>query len=290
MPNLFSKLYYVEPSPVARRLLWHVLSIGSVSRDEPEHHAGFDKPGAHLFWIVSGKGTMQTGNRIYTLETGPRCWLVDLRKPRDYFPAAGSQHTTAGFRFGGLGIESWQEMLGEERAFVFDEADDFKAILHAQRELLLLVTRRPAGYEWQVHEIINQVLGKLLKARKIFSGSQSEVPDPVTRAVNAILANPARDWKAKELAAIARVSYSGLRRFFKGTQQESIHQFIQRTRLDQARMLLANRRLSVKEVAEQLNFSSEYYFSHFFRRTAGLSPTQFSQSLGKKSAPTSGSK
>jgi hypothetical protein len=31
----FAKLQFVEPSPEARRLLWHVLSIGSVTRDEP---------------------------------------------------------------------------------------------------------------------------------------------------------------------------------------------------------------------------------------------------------------
>ncbi len=32
---------------------------------------------------------------------------------------------------------------------------------------------------------------------------------------------------------------------------------------------------SVKEVARLLNFSSEYYFSHFFKRRTGLSPLEF---------------
>jgi AraC-like DNA-binding protein len=40
-------------------------------------------------------------------------------------------------------------------------------------------------------------------------------------------------------------------------------------------MLLADYSLTVKEVAERLNFSSEYYFSHFFRNAAGISPTEF---------------
>jgi len=38
---------------------------------------------------------------------------------------------------------------------------------------------------------------------------------------------------------------------------------------------LCDPRLTIKDVARQLDFSSEYYFSHFFRAAAGMSPTQF---------------
>jgi AraC-like DNA-binding protein len=206
-----------------------------------------------------------------------------LRKPRTYIPEAGTKLTTAGFRFGGLGLEVWQEMLGPKNVFNFDSQKKMEPVRKAQKELLKVVTHRPAGYEWMVHEIVTRVLGFLLEERKFLSVPQNETPVPVTRVINALLANPARDWKATELAGIAQISYSGLRRLFKNTQQESIHEFIQRTRLDQARMLLSNRQLSIKEVAEQLNFSSEYYFSHFFRRTSGLTPTQFRQSVKNRS-------
>jgi AraC-like DNA-binding protein len=93
--------------------------------------------------------------------------------------------------------------------------------------------------------------------------------------LNAIASNPMRDWKAKELATIGKVSYSGLRALFRSSGQGTIHEHIQMARIDQARLLLADERLSVKNVATQLNFSSEYYFSHFFRRYAGMSPTKF---------------
>ena len=45
MPISTAQLLLNEPSESARRLLWHVLSLGVVSRDEPERHEGFDKPG-----------------------------------------------------------------------------------------------------------------------------------------------------------------------------------------------------------------------------------------------------
>lgn len=42
---------------------------------------------------------------------------------------------------------------------------------------------------------------------------------------------------------------------------------------------IGSRRLSIKDVATQLNFSSEFYFSQFFRHRSGMSPTQFRQHL-----------
>jgi AraC-like DNA-binding protein len=75
------------------------------------------------------------------------------------------------------------------------------------------------------------------------------------------------------------VSYSGLRALFRSSGQGTIHQHIQRARLDQARLLLADKRLSIKDVSGQLNFSSEFYFSHFFRHHTGMTPTDFRQHL-----------
>jgi len=280
LSNSFARLYFVEPSPAARRLLWHVLSLGSVTLDESDHHEGFDKPGAHLFWVVSGSGKMKLPGAEHALAPGSKCWLVDLRQPRTYVPARGKKLVTAGFRFSGLGLAAWQEMLGAHPAFTFDAAGDFMLVRRAQRELLRLVTRRPTGYEWRAHELIQQVLGRLLAQRKVLD-APGPTPEPVRRVLDAVLADPTRDWRVRELAAIAGVSYSGLRALFKSTQHESIHEFLQRTRLDQARMLLGDPRLAIKEVAQRLNFSSEFYFSHFFRDASGVSPSQFRRSLGK---------
>jgi AraC-like DNA-binding protein len=47
------------------------------------------------------------------------------------------------------------------------------------------------------------------------------------------------------------------------------------TRLDLARRWLGDQRLAIKEVAQRLNFSTEFHFSRFFRRGTGLNPTRF---------------
>lgn len=270
-----ARLRFTDPSPVARRLLWHVLSVGSVTRDEPEHHGGHDKPGWFLFWVVSGEGRLQLGHRTLHLKPGPRGWLLDLRQPRVYQPAAGRRLVTASIRFSGLGMDAWREALGAPEEFVFRQPRDWTCLRTTQRRILTLVERRPAGYEWRIHRLLGDLLGLLLRVRDGLGVPEEPVSQPVRRVLDAVLANPVRDWRAKELGQVAGVSDSALRSLFKRSQQESLHGFLQRTRLDQARLLLGDPRLSVKQVAQRLHFSSAVYFSHFFRRATGLTPRQF---------------
>jgi len=272
------KLQFVDPSPVARRLLWHLFSIGSRRVVQADRHERFEKPGAHLFWVQSGAGELEYKSSRFELKRGKSVWLVDMSKPRTYLPAAGKHLNITGFRFGGPGLEFWHEEIKDEENAEF-VLDDFRHVARMQSELLRLVRRRPTGWEWQVHMRITEMLGKLLMTRNLLDSPHAELPEPVIRVLNAISANPVRDWKAKELATVGKVSYSGLRAAFQKSGQGTIHEHIQRARLDQARLLLADKRLSIKDVSGQLSFSSEFYFSHFFRHHTGMTPTEFRNHL-----------
>ena len=279
VPNDSSdNLIFVDPSPVARRLLWHLFSIGSRRVTQPDRHERFEKPGAHLFWVQSGAGELEYRSTRGELKRGKSVWLVDMSKPRTYLPAAGKHLAITGFRFGGPGLEFWHEEIRNEDNAEF-VLDDFRFVTRTQAELLRLVRRRPTGWEWQVHLRITELLGKLLMTRRLLDSPHAELPPPVVRVLNAIASNPLRDWKAKELAVVGKVSYSGLRAAFQKSGQGTVHEHIQRARLDQARLLLADKRLSIKDVSGQLSFSSEFYFSHFFRHHTGMTPTDFRKHL-----------
>lgn len=279
MPVSFADLHSAEPGPQARRLLWHVLSVGSVWRDEAEHHAGADKAGLHLFWVERGSGALETGGRTFPIRPGACCWVVDLRQPRSYLPENGERLVTSGFRFHGPALEVWREALGSVARHDFATAGEFAALRRAQRRLLSLVRQRPADWEWRMHETIDRILGGLAAARSIFRASAQPEPEPVRRVLEAVLAEPERDWQAAELASLAGVSYSRLRDLFKTSRSETLHDFLQRSRLAEARRLLGDTRLTIKEVAARLHFSSEFYFSHFFRRVSGMSPTEYRREL-----------
>lgn len=276
-----SKRLAVNPAPIVRRLLWHPYSLDTICLNQAEQHESFEKPGVHLFWVESGKGTMETQGHQYVLQPGNRVWFVDMMQPRRYYPAPGQQMVKRGIRFGGPGMERWHEQFGGAQRAEF-VLNDLGPIDTAWREIWQIVKRKATGWEWQVHLILNHVLGHLLAARNLLSPGYVELPVPVVRVLNALAANPLNDWKVRDLAAIAGVSYSGLRSLFYKSQHRSLHDFIQRSRFDQARLLLSDSRMSVKQIAERLHFSSEFYFSHFFKKIGGMSPSEFRSQLKTK--------
>jgi len=270
-----SRLIFTEPSRDARRLLWHVLSIGSVTRDEPDHYEGFDKAGLFLFQVAAGTGHLETQGNRYPIEKGDVCWLLDLRHSRTYFNPLGEKTRTIGVRFNGPGVESWLELLGPDPVFAIP-----RILLRLRLERLRrLVQHHPSNYEWAVHTEITTLWGELFAARQAFIAPVRSTPPAVALVLKAVEADPTRNWQAREMPELAGLSYSRLRHQFQQTQGETLHAFLLRTRLDRARCLLCDRRLAIREVAQQLNFTSEFYFSHFFRRGTGMSPSQFRKLL-----------
>jgi AraC-like DNA-binding protein len=277
-PDSVSKLCFVEPSAVARRVLWHLFSVGNRSMKSPDYHRPFEKPGAHLFWVDSGEGELRLGSGNLPLSPGRRVWLVNMNQPRTYAPAPKKKLTIAGFRFGGPELDAWLELINGKHPSEI-AVGHFGFFRSTLRELIRLAKRRPAGWEWQVHVTVNHVLGRILFTRNLLASARAELPSAVARVLDSIAADPLRDWKAAELADVARVSYSRLRELFHESQQGTIHQHIQRMRLDRARLLLADKGLSIKDVANQMHFSSEFYFSHFFKNLTSMSPRQYRESF-----------
>ncbi len=278
MANSFAQLYAVDPSPRAQRLFWHLLSIGPVTLDSPDHHEAMDKPGAHLFWVRSGVGTLEVPGQNFNLNSGDRCWLVDMKQPRTCAPLPRRRIVNAGFRFGGPELEAWREELGGNGEFTLDPID-ILFIRNQTNELSRLARRKPAGFEWDIHVIITQILGRLLKSRRLLQHPEAEVPKPLARAINRVMTDPYRDWKVTEVVRASGVNRVRLQSLFRTCQRESIHGFLLRLRVDQARQLLCDGRLAIKEVSARLNFGNEFYFSRFFHKRTGMSPSDYRKSI-----------
>ncbi|MBN2641298.1 MAG: AraC family transcriptional regulator, partial [Victivallales bacterium] len=58
--------------------------------------------------------------------------------------------------------------------------------------------------------------------------------------------------------------------------------FITRSLVRKASLLLGGAVIPVKEVADRLHFNSEYYFSRFFKQQTGMSPREFQRHSGTK--------
>lgn len=96
----------------------------------------------------------------------------------------------------------------------------------------------------------------------------------VHRAQDAIARDPARRWTIAELAGRAHVSARHLTRLFATHAGVSISEYQQRLRLACARGLLADRRLTLEQVAEKSGFGSARDLRRVWRQREGLPLTR----------------
>src|ERR1041384_4578 len=108
-------LLWTRPSRIARRLFFHVLVIGSGRWSETRRFEPFEKPGAGLFWIESGRGELRLDSGTYQIRPGPWLWLYGMNQHRQFIPAARQTLVTRMFWFSGTGLDGWLEELDAHR-------------------------------------------------------------------------------------------------------------------------------------------------------------------------------
>ena len=70
-------------------------------------------------------------------------------------------------------------------------------------------------------------------------------------------------------------SYAHLERVFRSVYGITPLEYVNATRIEKAKMLLANRKDRIKEVAVLAGFNNPRYFSKVFRRSVGMTPGEF---------------
>ena len=66
-----------------------------------------------------------------------------------------------------------------------------------------------------------------------------------------------------------------LSRKFKNETGKTVKDYIREKRIDRAKFLLTNTDMSIHEISERLQFSSQSYFTENFRKAVGIHPTAF---------------
>ncbi|AUJ24333.1 helix-turn-helix domain-containing protein [Virgibacillus dokdonensis] len=82
-----------------------------------------------------------------------------------------------------------------------------------------------------------------------------------------------------ELCELFHVSESYLKKYFKVTFGESVHHYIQKTRIDQACQLLIETDLSILEIANSVGYKNSSKFAAIFKREKQQTPSQYRKEM-----------
>lgn len=99
------------------------------------------------------------------------------------------------------------------------------------------------------------------------------------RTIDFIQENLGEEISLAELSADVRMSKYHFCHLFKASTGLSPHQYVKRERVQRARQLLAEHRLSLVEISNELGFSDQSHFTRTFRTIVGMTPSQYASEI-----------
>lgn len=106
----------------------------------------------------------------------------------------------------------------------------------------------------------------------------------ILRVKELISANPERSFTVDELAGLSGYSRAHFSRKFRESTGSSVTEYITRVKIERAKDLLRDGKMSIQDIAFSLGYGSASYFAERFRLETGMSPGKFRDSREKDCA------
>ncbi|SDB46080.1 transcriptional regulator, AraC family [Flavobacteriaceae bacterium MAR_2010_188] len=120
---------------------------------------------------------------------------------------------------------------------------------------------------------------------ELMDNGKSELVQRIKETIASMLENDEsrRVKLSSYLSEKLNYSYAHLSNVFSETTYSSIENFLILKKIDHAKFLLLNEKLTLTEIADKLNYSSVAHLSSQFKKTTGLTPSSFQKLILKRS-------
>lgn len=173
-----------------------------------------------------------------------------LRQAKNLFIAACTMYTRAAIS-GGLDIE---EAYNLSDVYI-QTSESYRTVADVER----LLSRMPLDFAERVEREV-----------KFKDASQ-----PIISAIHYIREHINQPLQADDIAAHVNLSTSYFLKRFKAETGSGLSEFITKTKIDEACILLSYTDKSLTEISNYLYFSSQSYFQNVFKKITGVTPGQY---------------
>lgn len=170
--------------------------------------------------------------------------------------------------------------FGEHRCFwmfpqsAAESADSLLVALKSERPKLLWAKKGPLeSADERLRAILS--LHKEAELEKSYGVTAGDWPEPIWKAVKLLHEHPETEWTVGDVAKEVGLSRSHFSILFKRTVGDSFVAFQYKRKLKLSYGLLKDTHLTMQEIAERTGLGDSKYFSKWFKRCTGLTPSQY---------------
>lgn len=118
--------------------------------------------------------------------------------------------------------------------------------------------------------------------KTIITNENMDVQDPLIRhCLQIIEENLPSKVSAEFIASKLFISSTHLRKLFKEELDISISEYIRNRKLEQAKQMMLNKKYTITQISDMLEFCSVCYFSSEFKNKFGVQPKEYEKSIGR---------
>lgn len=232
---------------------------------------GYPQPQVNM--CANGGGILVLDGKEYEISKG-MSFFLPADYPHEYYTTKNGweNHWLV---FGGADISGIQQQLMLTKPIINDHGDNTSLEAVWKRIFKTVKSQKPsAAYTCSALAydfLIEYYKGMCEHEQRRSRGIQNSIK-PILQYIDE---NYSKDILLEELAAIAGITPQHLCKLFRREYNMRPFEYITRRRIQQAKKLLLEDKLTIAEIAETVGFHDSSYFCRVFRQYEQMSPRQF---------------
>lgn len=261
-----SKMYFTIANKFAKKALYYIIYSG-LFHCSNNYIVKRDNFNSYLFmYVKKGKMKIQFDDRTFTASQNSLVFL-DCTKPHMY--RAEEETIFEWFHFAGNSSKEYFDLLYEKHGCVF--------LLNNQYipDYMNRIIKMAEANKVDEHLVSIYIQNILYELNQISHYLDQSTELKIELAINFIIRNFREEIKLEDIANHVYLSPFYFSRIFKKHMNTSPINYLIDFRVNNAKKLLHNTNLSIKEIGEASGFSNTSHFITTFKNRVGLSPKKF---------------
>ena len=260
-----------------KSLSFQLESITKSKYDSDWHSTLHTHPFTELFYVVDGKGEFNIQGQHFPVKPNdfviinPQVEHTELSSPDEPL-----EYIVLGIN--GLSFSNLTPVSEGGHPFsFFNLRDEQKDILRYLNAMVQEATSQSMSYELVCHNLLEILLIKILRHQHfdLEVGKQSKATKDISFIKHYLETYYHESIQLEDLASMTHLSRFYISHSFKKEIGMSPMEYLIDIRIKESKILLRTTNYSISQVADIVGFTTPTYFSKQFRKSTGISPTDY---------------